>query len=170
MKEGEKSIVSTNKRAADEIIESSAKRPKQALGEGGENKIDNQSAVEDEQKNLETVKVAQQKQLVPRRLLVPHRLLIPRCLLIPPLLRLKTEVTLVVQKNLPMTLLRLKLKILPRKIVRQETKNCLQVLERTRWKREKNPLHPQTKEVPMKQLNQVQRDQNRFWAKEEKRT
>ena len=55
MKEGEKSIVSTNKRAADERIESSAKRPKQALGEGGENNIDNQSALEDEQKNFSQV-------------------------------------------------------------------------------------------------------------------
>ena len=52
MKEGEKSIVLTNKRAADERIESSAKRPKQALGEGGEKDVDNQSALEDEQENF----------------------------------------------------------------------------------------------------------------------
>ena len=51
-KRGGKSTASTNERAADEKVESSAKRPKQALGKGGEKDIDNQSALEDEQGNF----------------------------------------------------------------------------------------------------------------------
>ena len=44
MEKGGKSTASTNERAADEKVESSAKRPKQALGKGGEKDIDQQSS------------------------------------------------------------------------------------------------------------------------------
>ena len=127
MKKGEKSIVSTNKRAADEIIESSGKRPKQALGEGGENKIDNQSAVEDEQKKFGDGEGS------------------------------TTETTSSSSSSCSSS----------------SSYSSLfsdSSSSSSGWKREKNPLHPQTKEVPMKQLNQVQRDQNRIWAKEEEIT
>ena len=127
MEEGKKSIVSTNKRAADERIESSAKRPKQALGEGGENNIDNQSALENEQKKFGDGEGS------------------------------TTETTSSLSSSCSSS-------------SSYSSLSSDSSSSSSGWKREKNPLHPQTKEVPMKQLNQVQRDQNRLWAKGERTT